>query len=149
MGKIRCYLAGAFVPFERYADWRDFVKERLSDLADKIEFYDPRTDTRQGSIATFVYQDLVKGVEGSDMVFYFVTNSGDVGSAIECERAECRNKLVILCINERVNFIHSFLLGIPRRVIIGIDAGLDYLRNLAELGLDNEFEVIYRLMKGS
>lgn len=142
--KIRCYLAGAFVSFGTYSDWRDFVKEQLGDL---MEFYDPRTDTHQGSIATFVYQDLVNGVEGGDVVFYFVTSSGEVGAAVECERAECKNKLVVLCIDREVNVVHPVLFGISRRVFIGIETGVAYLRNLAECGLENEFKAIYQTMK--
>ncbi len=45
------------------------------------------------------------------MVFYFVASSGDVGSAIECERAECEGKLVVLCINEGVRVVHLLVLS--------------------------------------
>ncbi len=144
MKKIKCYLAGWFVPFEEYPDWRDFVKEKLKDAMD---FYDPRIDTKQGSIATFVYEDLGKGVEGSDILFYFVTDSGDVGSAIECERADCRGKLVILCVDRKVDVVHPFLIGIARRVLIGMETGIVYLENLARCGLANEFEAIQKTME--
>lgn len=147
MKRIKCYLAGAFVSFGEYGeydDWRDFIKEKLGD---EMEFYDPRTDTQQGSIATFVYQDLVNGVEGNDVVFYFVTGSGEVGAAVECERAECKNKLVVLCIDREVNVVHPVLFGIARRVVIGIETGIAYLQNLAKYGLESEFEAIYQTMK--
>lgn len=148
MKKIRCYLAGAFVPFGKYADWRDFIKEGLGD---EMEFYDPRTDTRQGSIATFVYQDLVNGVDGSDVIFYFVINSGDeaVGAIVECARADAKNKLVVLCINKGIAVVHPVLFGISRRVFIGAEAGITYLHHLAEYGLENEFEAIYKTLKDS
>ncbi len=146
MKKVRCYLAGGFVPFGGYADWRDFIKERVGD---EMGFYDPRTDTKQGSIATFVYQDLVNGVDGSDIIFCFVTNSGDVGSAIECARADCKDKLVVLCIGRNVDVVHPVLLGIARRVLIGIETGVIYLKNLAKLGLEKEFEAIYQTMKNN
>lgn len=144
MKKIKCYLAGWFVSLDKYPDWRDFVQEQLKDVMD---FYDPRRDTKQGSIATFVYEDLVDGVEGSDVVFYFVTNAGDVGSAIECERAECKDKLVILCIANNVKVVHPFLIGIARRIFIGMETGIAYLRNLAKYGLENEFQAIQEVLK--
>ncbi len=142
MKKIRCYLAGGFVPFEGYPDWRDFIKERVGG---KMDFYDPRTDTDQSSIATFVYQDI-KGVESCDMAFYFVTNSGDVGSSIECAWGNAKNKHVVICINGGVGLVHAFLIGIARRVFIGAETGIIYLHNLAEYGLENEFEAIYKTM---
>lgn len=143
MKKIKCYLAGSFVALEEYADWRDFVKEELKEV---MNFYDPRIDTSQGSIALFVTQDL-SGVDANEMVFYFVTNVGDVGAAIECERAECKGKLVVLCISKEVHIVHPFLLGIARRVFIGIETGINYLRNLARCGLENEFEAIYKTLE--
>lgn len=143
MQKIKCYLAGGFVSFGKYPDWRDYIKEELSDLMD---FYDPRTDTNQTSISTFVYEDLA-GVESCDLVFYFVTSIGDVGASIECERAHSRNKLVVLCVKAPgVTIVHPFLIGIARRFFIGIDTGVTYLKNLTELGLDNEFQAIYKTM---
>ncbi len=143
MKRIRCYLAGSFTAFEGYADWRDYVKEKVSGM----DFYDPRTDTNQGSIATFVYQDL-SGVDGCDVVFYFVTNSGDVGASIECERGNSRNKIVVLCVKEGVGIVHPFLIGISRRMFIGIEVGAKYLSNLSECGLDKEFDAIYKTMRG-
>jgi len=147
MKKIRCYLAGWFVPMDGYEDWREFFKEKLKN---DMDFYDPRTDTKQGSIALFVYQDLVNGVDRSDIVFYYVTDSGDVGSAIECGRAECCNKPVILCIDRKVvNVVHPFLIGIARRMIIGPEAGVAYLKSLAKYGLENEFRAIEEVMKSN
>lgn len=144
MKRIKCYLAGAFVSFNGYSDWRDFFIEKLKDL---IDFYDPRVDTHQGSIATFVYEDLVKGVEGSDIVLYFVSDICDVGAAIEAERGECKNKLVIVCIDKNVRFVHSFLLGVARRIFIGVESVLVYLRNLAVYGLENEFVAIEKTIE--
>lgn len=114
-----------------------------------MDFYDPRTDTKQGSIASFVYQDLVNGVDSCDIVFYYVTDPGDVGSAIECGRADCCNKTVILCIDKRVNVVHPFLIGIARRIILGPEAGIVYLKSLAKYGLENEFKAIEETMKNN
>jgi nucleoside 2-deoxyribosyltransferase len=144
MKKIRCYLAGWFLPLNGFEDWREYFKEMLKN---DLDFYDPRTDTKQGSIASFVYQDLVNGVDGSDIVFYFVTDSGDVGSAIECGRADCGNKPVILCIDKKVNVVHPFLIGIAKRVFSGPEAGVAYLKSLAKHGLKNEFKAIEEVMK--
>ena|SRR3989344_8891943 len=140
MTKIRCYLAGGFVPFGQYKDWRDYVKERVGD---KMEFYDPRIDTDQSSIATFVYQDL-RGVGSCDIVFDFVTGWGDVGETAEDQEGNSKGKLVVLCINDGVRLVHPFLFGISRRVFMGMETGIVYLLNLAEYGLDNEFEAIYK-----
>lgn len=145
MNKIRCYLAGGFMSFKEYKDWRDLVKERL---AGKMDFYDPRIDTDQGSIATFVYQDLT-GVAGCDVIFYFVTSVGDIGAAIECARGDAEGKLVVLCVNEGVRIVHPFLIGMARRVFIGMEAGVAYLNNLADSSLANEFEAIYKIIKSS
>lgn len=146
MKKIRCYLAGWFVSMDGYKDWRDFFKKRLEN---KIDFYDPRTDTVQGSIASFVNQDLINGVDKSDIVFYYVTGFGDVGSAIECGRADCKNKIVILCLDKKVSVIHPFLIGIARRVLIGPEAGVAYLTALAKYGLNDEFKAIEEVMKSN
>ncbi len=143
---LSCYLAGYFVPWGQHSDWRDFV---LQELQDAIRFYDPRVDTDQGSIAMFISQDLA-GVESCDCVFYFLTKSqGDVGAAIECTHAHAKGKLVILCIDQGLGFVHPFLLGIARRVLIGMDAGVSYLSLLSEYGLENEFQAAYKMMRAS
>jgi len=143
--QIRCYLAGWFEPYGEHKDWRDFVKKELEG---RMLFYDPRFDTKQASIATFVYEDL-RGVEGGDIVFYFMThNSGDVGSSIESERGNCKNKLVVLCLGEDVKVPHPFLLGTARRMLIGLETGVAYLKKLAEYGIEDEFRAISELMEG-
>lgn len=145
MQKIRCYLAGSFKSFEGYEDWRDLVKERLGGL---IDFYDPRKETSQTSIATFVFQDLA-GVESCDVVFYFVTGIGDVGAVAECTWGLAKGKLIVLCVKDGVEIVHPFIIGICRRMFIGMAVGLAYLKNLAELGLENEFQAIYKTMEKS
>lgn len=143
--KIRCYLAGWFVPFREYPDWRDYLKEKLAGIMD---FYDPRYDTFRGPIADFVSGDL-RGVEQSDMVFYFATDSGEPGSAIECEHGRLGSKLVVLCVDKNVNAIHPFLIGIVHRVLIGMEAGEKYLALLSECGLENEFQALTAVLKNN
>lgn len=143
---LSCYLAGSFVSWGQYSDWRDFV---ISKLQSVMKFYDPRVDTDQGSIATFVSQDLA-GVESCDCIFYFVTKpQGDVGAAMECVHALDKRRLVILCVNQGLGFIHPFLLGVARRVLIGIDAGVSYLSLLAKYGLGDEYRAAYEMMRTS
>ena len=135
MGKnnIRCYLAGPFTNPE----WRD----RVISEVEGIDFYNPRTDTLQGSIATFVAGDL-SGVSSCNVCFVYIKKGrGDTGAAIEAERADAEGKLVILC-SEAV-FPHPFLVGISRRVFFGLEAGIKYLGKLAKVGLENEFQAAY------
>ncbi|MEK7646971.1 MAG: nucleoside 2-deoxyribosyltransferase domain-containing protein [Patescibacteria group bacterium] len=142
--KIKVYLAGAFVPYMTYLDWRNYVKERLDH---DIDFYDPRKDTNQTSIAHFVYEDLERGVVESDLVFYFVTGVGDVGAAAECAFGIAKGKFVVLCVNDGVRMVHPFVLGMGKRVFIGLDAGMAYLKNLAKYGLKDEYTATYDTMK--
>lgn len=143
--KVKCYLAGHFGSFGEYEDWRDFVIEKCRN---KIKFYDPRFDTKQGSIATFVSEDL-KGIENSDIVFYFVTNSGEIGAAIECAVGSCKGKLIVLCIDKGVVMVHPFLLGIARRVFIEIETGVTYLKKVAQYGLNNEYRAAYDILRST
>lgn len=69
--RVKTYLAGAFCPpndFEGYADWRDFVIERVKNPL--IEFYDPRIKSRQLCPATFTLDDAM-GVLNSDILFHY------------------------------------------------------------------------------
>ena len=145
MQQIKCYLAGSFVALEGYPDWRDAVEEALGDA---MSFYDPRTDTPQTSIASFVSGDL-QGVGNSDVVFYFVTGAGDVGAVAECTWGLAKNKLIILCVKEGVTLVHPFIIGLCRRMFIGLPTGIAYLKNLATFGLQDEFKAIYATMNKS
>lgn len=141
---MTCYLAGGFVPWKQYGDWRDFVIEKLGGA---IKFYDPRKETKQGSIATFVSQDLA-GVESCDCVFYFLTEGrGDVGAASECAHANAKDKPVILCIERGLGFVHPFILGMARRVLVGLDSGVEYLSLLAQYGMEKEYQAAYQMMR--
>lgn len=109
-----------------------------------IDFYNPRIDTPQGSIATFVSGDLF-GVSSCDICFVYLDEGGGdiVGAAIEAKRADAEEKLVILC-SDAV-FPHPMLVGISRRVFFGLDVGIKYLNKLAEVGLENEFQAAYAM----
>ena len=140
---LSCYLAGSFTPWRQFGDWRDFVAEQLKSV---IKFYDPRIETKQGSIATFVYQDLA-GVESCDCTFYFLTRAqGDVGAASECAHANAKGKHVILCIDRDLDFVHPFIIGMARRVLIGLDSGVSYLSLLSNYGMDNEYKAAYEML---
>lgn len=135
MAKITCYLAGPFTEPE----WRDQV---ISEV-EGIGFYNPETDTPQGSIATFVGGDL-SGVDACDVCFvYVLAGQGDVGAAIEASWAAAHGKLVVLCTDEP--FPHPMLVGIARRVFFGLETGIKYLQELAEAGLRNEFQAAYAM----
>jgi len=145
MKPISVYLAGPFMPWGEFPDWRDYVKEKLKDK--QITFYDPRFDTDQGSIATFVSQDLA-GVENTDCTFYFMDRSnGDAGAIIELAHGNAKKKLTILCIDKEIGFVHPMILGISRRAITGLDVGIIYLENLANVGIENEFQASYKTMQ--
>lgn len=71
MGKFKTYLAGAFCPYNKFKDWRDFVSKRLDNP--KIELVDPRYSSNQSCPATFTMDDMVKGVLGSPIIFHYKT----------------------------------------------------------------------------
>jgi hypothetical protein len=124
--------------FNMYGDWRDYMREALGE---RVAWYDPRTDTKQGAIAHFTSQDLA-GVEASDVLFCFMSGHTDAGAAMECAHANAHGKLVVLCFDRQHSLPHPFLLGISRRVFIGIETGAAYLTLLVKHGLDNEFAAI-------
>ena len=63
--KLRIFLAGPFLSYKKYKDSRDFVKEK----APNHKYHDPRYDSEQYVSLTFTRDDLIKGVEFSDLVF--------------------------------------------------------------------------------
>ena len=143
---LRVYLAGSFQKFGGWPDWRDYVIERCTKHA--IEFYNPRSETDQGCIASFVAGDLA-GVRSCDVVFCYLTGSGDIGASIECEHGRMNKKNIVLCADKSVTVVHPFLLGIARRFLIGPDTGIQYLKYLAKAGMEHEFDAIYAVMRKS
>ena len=71
MRKFKTYLAGAFCPYDKYKDWRDFVSKKLDNP--KIELIDPRYSSNQLCPATFTIDDMQKGVLISDILFHYRT----------------------------------------------------------------------------
>ena len=71
MKKIRTYLAGAFCPYNKFRDWRDFVSKKLSNQ--NIELIDPRYSSNQLCPAAFTMDDMLKGVIGSKIIFHYRT----------------------------------------------------------------------------
>lgn len=144
--EIICYLAGPFCPYGCYdLDWRDTVKREVEITNFNIKFIDPRIETRQGSISTFVYEDL-KWARESDVCFLYDGDNRDVvGGAMEAAQHDCcANKRVILC--SEFNTAHPMVQGIARRYYIGLDVGIKYLTLLSKFGLEREFEVAYEML---
>ena len=128
-----CYLAGPFTN----PDWRDKIISEVPNM----EYYDPRTDTVQGSIAEFVLGDL-RGVQSCDCCFvYSPTGRGEIGASIEAAWAAAHGKLVILC--AEASFVHPMLIGISSRVFYGLENGIRYLNNL--ITCETEFEAAYKM----
>lgn len=142
------YLAGNFEKINIgnivYRDWRDYFKKRLNEKFPDLEFYDPREDTPQGDIATFVSEDSF-GVRESDVVFYYMTNNtGDIGAGSEITIGTENNKLTVICFGPKVGAPHPFILGKARRIFIGLEMAISYFLKLAEFGfsIDGEFKAI-------
>lgn len=142
MNPISIYLAGPFDKYGNYPDWRDYIKEKIPE----VHFFDPRFDTKQGCIAVFVSGDL-GGVEQCDCTLTYVKKPhGDTGTTIETTHANAKDKLTILCLDKEIGFVSPMIIGISRRVLVGFDAAILYIKNLASVGLQNEFEAAYRTM---
>ncbi len=109
-------------------------------------FFDPRFDTKQGCIAVFVSGDL-GGVEQCDCTLTYVKKPhGDTGTTIETTHANAKDKLTILCLDKEIGFVSPMIVGISRRIFVGFDAVILYIKNLASVGLQNEFQAAYRTM---
>ena len=131
---IKVYLAGAFTS----PDWRDRVMRE----APMHTYFDPRRN-EQAACVTIVRDDLIKGVEGSDMTFlYFPNGSRDTGACVEGGDAFGRRKPIVL-VNEN-GFQHPIISGIAKRHFISLDAGIVYLRNLKSLEQAEEFKAAYK-----
>lgn len=144
MKEITCFLAGPFKAYDEYPDWRDKVRAEVKITNYKIKFRDPRFDTKQGSISTFVSGDLKHARESHVCLLY--DNAEDVvGGSIEAKEADSHNRLVIFC--SEFNTTHPMILGIARRVYIGLDSAIRYLTLLSEYGLENELTAAYQMLR--
>ena len=68
MNRFKTYLAGAFAPYKKYSDWREYVLKEIKNT--KIEFYDSRTASGQLCPATFTIDDA-NGVIDSNIIFHY------------------------------------------------------------------------------
>ena len=74
-------------------------------------------------------------------------SNGDAGAIVEIAHGNAKEKLTILCLDKEIGFVHPMVLGIARRVIVGLDVGIVYLQNLATVGLSKEYEAAYKTMQ--
>ncbi len=141
-----CYLAGGFKPYtdksgKVWTDWRDYVKQ---ELGRKITFIDPRFDCDQTSIASFVSSDLRYASE-CDMTFVYDSGANSSGRVAEAATAVAKKKLVVLCM--ATNMSEPMLCGLAKRIFVGLETGIKYLRALAEAGLESEVKVAYQMIR--
>ena len=86
--RITIYLAGPFTN----PDWRDRVK----DEAPHHNYIDPRNNEQAASV-TITRDDLISGVESSDLVFaYFPVGGYDTGACIEMGTAFGKRVPIVL-----------------------------------------------------
>lgn len=134
---IVIYLAGPFTN----PDWRDRVLRAVP----QHTYFDPRRN-RQYSCVAIVDDDLLRGVEKSDLVFgYYPEGCIDQGTDIELGDAFGK-KIPIILANEN-KFQNPLLSGIAKRHFTTLDAGIVYLNNLKSIGLEEEFEAIYKTIE--
>ena len=132
--KITIYLAGPFTN----PDWRDYVKKQ----APQHNYIDPRNN-EQSSSATVTRDDLINGVEASDLIFtYFPKGNSDTGTIAE-EGVGFGKRIPIVLVNEN-EFQHPLLTGMAKRHFISLEGGITYLNNLTSLDQAKEFEAAYK-----
>lgn len=154
---LRIYLAGRFMKYRGYLDWRDCLKEKTKEmlqeccLDDEVEivFYDPRFDTPQGKgFASFNYLDR-EGVLASDIVFFFdITPDNtqeDPGAVNEATIGVENGKTVIFC--TEMSVIHPMFGNYCSGAIaIGMETGIEWILSFAAHGTNN-FEVYHEMVE--
>jgi nucleoside 2-deoxyribosyltransferase len=138
--KLKIYLAGPFLPYQSYKDWRDYVKER----APGHLYYDPRIDTEQYTSLTFTRDDLLKGVESSDLVFGYNPKGNyqidPYGLCIELGVAFGKRIPIILC--DENEWIFPMLPPLAKRLFTVLELSVEYLNNLDDI--NDEFQSFYK-----
>jgi nucleoside 2-deoxyribosyltransferase len=135
--KIKIYLAGPFTN----PDWRDLVIKK----APQHIYLDPRKN-EQSACVTVTRDDLINGVESSDIVFaYFPKGSQDTGACIEIGDGFGKRKLIVI-VNENL-FLHPLISGIAKRQFSSLEASIIYLNNLKSIEQLEEFASIYKTIK--
>ncbi|MBR9691915.1 hypothetical protein GOV06_03950 [Candidatus Woesearchaeota archaeon] len=131
---ITIYLAGPFTE----PSWRDRVKKE----APQHTYRDPK-DNEQAASVTITRDDLIKGVEGSDMMFAYIPDkTKDEGTDIEIG-VGFGNRIPITLVNEN-QFQHPLLSGTAKRHFTTLEAGILYLNNLTSLEQAEEFKAAYK-----
>ena len=117
---MRIYLGGGF-----YGVWKQVVRE----IATTPRYFDPETDSPQGSIADYVTADL-DAIDGSDVLFAYLTDYPTYGGlAAEMGYAYAKGKpIVFVCEKAKPD---GFLLGLASKVFLKIADGAEYLEKLA------------------
>lgn len=138
--KIKVFLAGPFLPYKKYKDWREYIKEK----APKLTYHDPRIDSEQYVSLTFTRDDLLNGVEISDMVFGYNPKGNyqidAFGLCIELGVAFGKRIPIVLC--DENDWIFPMLPPMAKRVFTNIEIAAEYLNNLDDI--KNEFHVFYK-----
>ncbi len=142
-GRLKVYLAGPFLPRGDYDDWRDFVKEK----APRHIYHDPRIHTEQYVSLTFVRDDLLKGVEQSDLVFGYNPKGNyhvdPYGLCIEIGVAFGKRIPIVLC--DENEWIFPMLPPLAKRVFTSLYMAVRYLNNVEDM--KNEFQAFYRTIR--
>lgn len=138
--ELKIFLAGPFLSYKEHKDWRDYVKEK----APKHIYHDPRIDSEQYVSLTFTRDDLLKGVELSDLVFGYNPKGNyqidPYGLCIELGVAFGNRIPIILC--DENEWIFPMLPPLAKRVFTNLEITVKYLSNLN--GLDDEFHSFYK-----
>lgn len=143
--KLKIFLAGPFLPYKDYKDWRDYVKEK----SPKHQYHDPRIDSDQYVSLTFTRDDLLKGVESSDLVFGYNPEGNyqidPYGLCIELGVAFGKRIPIVLC--DENEWIFPMLPPLAKRVFTNLKLAVEYLNNLENV--NDEFHAFYRTITGS
>ena len=121
------YLAGGF-----YGDWRQRIRSAVARWSSDIAWYSPEDNNQQACI-TFVTEDL-SAIYGCDLVIAYLHDEHHLrGTAAEIGYAFGVGKPVYLILDSHVP--DMFLVGLAKRVFIGIDAFLEWWQERTDNGL--------------
>lgn len=137
----KIYLAGPFLPYKKYKDWRDFVKEK----APQHKYWDPRNNSEQYCSLAFVRDDLIRGIKKSELVFCYnpKDNVDPYGFCLELGVAFNEKIPIVLC--DENEWIFPMFLPISKRLFTNLEIAVNYLANLKTM--DKEFEAFYKTIQ--
>ncbi len=137
---MKIFLAGPFLPFDVHEDWRDYVKQAAPDH----RYHDPRKDSEQYVSLTFTRDDLLIGVEMSDLVFGYNPRGNykidPYGLCIELGVAFAKRIPIVYC--DENDWIFPMLPPLAKRVFTDLPCATRYLNNLKSI--ESEFQDFYR-----